>query len=467
MAQTKQPNILVFFTDDHGQWAAGCYGNSELHTPTMNYIAETGARMDQAYTPCPVCSPARASFWTGRIPSMHGVHDYIQEPGSGSSHPGIIGQPNLAQHLQSAGYQTGLTGKWHCQAPWEVQPGFDFWFSMTCGTNARFAEQTFNDNGTEVKQFGHQAPMITDAALRYIQQRDAEKPMFLFVGYTDTHSPHAMSPERLVSRYRHCSFRDVPEEQFISAHGSPKAPKPDDADQHREYLAQYYAAVTMIDEQMGRIIDELDSLGELDNTLIIYTSDHGHMNGHHGLYYKGNSTTPQNLLDESVRVPCLLRWPEYINAGQSTDMFVDHCDTYATVLDAAGVTLDDNLKQSINSPGRSYLPALCGKQSNWRDEQYCEYGNARMIRTKTHKLIRRYPGPNGTWPDEFYDLVNDPREQTNSFDQPANAQLIEQMTAKLDQYFGRYEDPNKSGRDIARQPICNPVEPWVRDPSYQ
>jgi len=98
----SKPNILVFFTDDHGQWASHCYGNREIHSPTMDYIAETGARMDRAFTPCPVCSPARASFFTGKMPSAHGVHDHIAENAAGSGHPGIGAQKTIARHLRGA-----------------------------------------------------------------------------------------------------------------------------------------------------------------------------------------------------------------------------------------------------------------------------------------------------------------------------------------------------------------------------
>ena len=119
MPTNEQPNILVFLTDDHGQWAANCYGTRELFTPAMDYLADSGAKLTMAFTPTPVCSPARASFFTGRLPSQHGIHDWVQEREQGMDHPGIVEQTNIGQLLQGAGYQTALVGKWHCGRSWE------------------------------------------------------------------------------------------------------------------------------------------------------------------------------------------------------------------------------------------------------------------------------------------------------------------------------------------------------------
>src|SRR5690606_31138664 len=114
MTRPHAPNILVFLTDDHGQWASGSYGLRDVHTPSMGYLAATGARMTRAFTPSPVCSPARSCFSTGESASQHGIHDWIHEPEEvGRHHPGPRGQTNLGEPLQEAGYQTALIGKWH------------------------------------------------------------------------------------------------------------------------------------------------------------------------------------------------------------------------------------------------------------------------------------------------------------------------------------------------------------------
>ena len=118
----------MFLTDDHGQWAQHAYGNSELKTPNMDRLADQGVRMNQAITPCPVCSPARASFFTGRMPSQHGVTDWLNDTQC-PDHPGLKGQTLISDLLKKAGYNTGLVGKWHCGAEREPKPGFDKYFS--------------------------------------------------------------------------------------------------------------------------------------------------------------------------------------------------------------------------------------------------------------------------------------------------------------------------------------------------
>jgi choline-sulfatase len=443
-----RPNILVFMSDDHGQWALPCYGNREIVAPTLNWLASTGARFDNAYTPCPVCSPARASFFTGTIPSAHGVHDYIHELGVGQNHPGIEGQTTLAMRLHEAGYQTGLCGKWHLNHFRRKPAGFDTWFTMAKGTNARFGRQDFYEDDLLVSHYGHQATAITDRSLQFLRERDRQRPFFLFVGYTNTHTPHTGEPDRLVALYDRARFDDVPREPFDECHGFARIPWSE-----KQSLAQYYAAVTMIDEQAGRIVDELQSQQDLDNTLIVYTSDHGHMNGHHGLHSKGNATIPQNFLDESIRVPLLVRWPGQIAAGTVQTQFVDHCDLHATLCDVAGAKTGDG-------PGQSLWPVWRHETVSWRDWQICEYGNARMIRTEAGKLIRRYPGPNGSFGDEYYDLRRDPRERCNVIGQTEVATLA----GKRDESFARYERADRSGRNIATQPVCNSSQPWVLTP---
>lgn len=183
MNSDERPNVLVFLIDDHGPWASSPYGNREIITPTMQWLADTGVTMNRAYTPCPVCSPARASFWTGRIPSAHGIHDWLHEPAGREpdmQHPGIVDQPHLASLLKQHGYRTGMMGKWHAGGKGQPVDGFDDWFSSLWGTNARFSKQVFCDNGQEVSWQGHQAPRITERAVQFLRQWQGEVPDELY-----------------------------------------------------------------------------------------------------------------------------------------------------------------------------------------------------------------------------------------------------------------------------------------------
>jgi len=428
----------------------------------MDYLAAKGVRLTRAFTPSPVCSPARASFFSGRLPSQHGIHDWIHEPSEiGRAHPGLAGQTNIAQLLQGAGYQTALVGKWHCGHSWNPQPGFDRWFSYGEFQFPHKGRIKFSDQGEIIDFEGYQTPAFTDRAIEFLRTRDGRRPFFLFVGYVDTHTPYRDHPERLVEHYRHCHFRDIPRESFSPCHGRDTFGWRFDSEAaEREALAQYYAAVTFIDEQMGRILDELDSSNILTNTLVVYTSDHGHMNGHHGLNTKGNATTPQNFLDESILVPCLLMWQDRLPAHRVIEAPVDHTDLFCTLLDIAGV----DVPQEINTPGQSYLRLLTGEgDQTWRDAYIGEYGNARCIRTERAKLIRRYPGPNGTYPDEFYDLTEDPRERENRIDDPRYHDLVAELSERLEAHFRQFEIPERSGKNIATQPrTSEDAEPWFR-----
>lgn len=455
MSTSEQPNLLVFMTDDHGPWATHACGTRVIRSPAMDHIAHSGARMTRAFTTCPVCSPARASFFTGKTPSQHGLHDYL---GLNSEHPGIAGQTNLGQRLQALGYQTGLIGKWHCSAP-QRQPGFDRWFTYAGNQRPHFGEMTFLDQDQPVTHHGHQSYAITEQSLRFLEQRDPGRPFFLFVSYVNTHAPYEDQPPRLVEHYREADLGEIPAEPYAACHGVPLRRWPKDPAVRREALAQYLAAVTFIDEQVGRLLDELHSRGLRERTLVVYTSDHGHNNGHHGIDCKGNMTTPQNFLDESILVPSMLSWPGVVRAGQTLDVPMDHCDLWATLLDAAG----SEVPAEVNSPGRSILPLLRGHSEAWRRHQVCEYGNARMIRTEQWKLILRYPGPNGRFGDELYDLAHDPRETVNVIDQ--HPEVVAALSAELAAHFARYEEPSCSGLRVGAMPPANPYEPWRRDPA--
>jgi choline-sulfatase len=461
-----RPNILVFLTDDQGQWAQHGYGNSELLTPHMDRLTARGARMTQAFTTTPVCSPARASFFTGRMPSQHGIHDWLGEDQDIRTHPGLTGQTLISELLQPAGYHTGLVGKWHCGHTRQLQPGFDTWFSYWNTQQPHVGPQHFTDQGQLVAQHGEQSPLLTDRALKFLQDHRAKdttrnKPFFLFVSYVDTHSPHSGAPPDLVRSYASATFSDIPVEKFAPCHG--RALTPAFGRDHRQ-LAQYYGAVSSVDREVGRILAELDTAGQMENTLIVYSGDHGLNAGHHGVWEKGNATVPQNFLEESIRVSCAVSWPAGgIVANAACDDLVNHCDLWATLLDAAGTHPDASTAARINSPGVSYLPRLRGqKTASGRSTIMGEYGNARMARTPRYKLIRRYPFNGVTFPDELYDLQADPRETANLYTDAAHQDVVHDLSGQLDRFFAQYTVPGHDGLDLEHQPLCTPESPWFR-----
>jgi len=456
----KGPNILVFLTDDHAQWLQQAYGNSEVQTPNLNRIAQNGVLMNSAFTTTPVCSPARASFFTGLMPSQHGIHDWIEEKTQAYAYPWLQGQTLISELLQKQGYHTGLVGKWHCGGERIPHPGFDFWFSYWESQYPHNGEQHFSDNGRQRVENGFQSPMLTEQALRFLRDHydgaaKKDQPFFLFVGYTDTHSPHSEMPADLAARYSSAGFRDIPAEPFSAAHGRPLIPVSKNPDDERRKREQYYAAASSVDREVGRVLDELAARGELDNTLVVYTGDHGLNAGQHGMWEKGNATVPQNFLEESIRIPCALSWPAGgIARHLESDLLVNHCDLFATLLEAAGAP-----SPGYKGPGQSYLSNLRGRgEANWKEQIICEYGNARMIRARGYKLILRYPYQGVTFPNELYDLKADPRETVNLY---SKSPLTEQMADSLNEFFARYSDPRHSGLHLENQPLATKASPWL------
>ena len=461
MKKSHLPNILVIMTDDHGQWASHCYGNSELVTPNMDFLAESGILMQNAFTTCPVCSPARASFFTGRLPSQHGIHDFISEVPELDS-GWMKDEITLPQLLKRQNYQTALIGKWHCTASsLKPQPGFDswvcygdeapdFWNTYVHRGNVNYSIQSKN-----VWESGYQTRIFARHAIDFLQNRESDRPFFLFFGPVNTHRPFNLHPDRIVEKYRQSHFWDIPKDGKSYLH--PVATIPEN---HEEFLAQYYSAVTMVDDQIGTLLDYLEGQGILDNTLVVYTSDHGHMNGHHGLYYKGGATMPQNFYEEVIRVPYLLRWPDGLPGAFHPSIPFDHCDMFQTILDAAEVKLDSDEISAINSPGESLVKYFQTPERAWRSYQFCEYGNAIMISNLVHKLVRRFPPHQGVYPDEYINLSIDPRESANRIDDSASQSEIARLDTLLEDHFIRYEIPEKSARNMQSQPPCNGSEPW-------
>lgn len=448
-------NIVVFLTDDHARWAAGCYGNSELRTPTLDHLASTGVLYENAYTTSPVCSPARASFFTGRIPSQHGVHDYLS-----SADPEVLAVPWLAEEkllpevLQDNGYVTALSGKWHLGREEEVPRGFDYWYCRSAPVSEPSAYRSPWPLTPSVERaYNRQA--ITDHGIEFLRRHDPDQPFFLVIGHLATHSPWTGVPDRLVDQYRNATFRDIPDditypfgrqrsESLYSSRSDP-----------REALAQYYGAVTDIDEQVGRVLDELEALGLRESTAVVYTSDHGLNTGHHGVWGKGNATLPYNVLDESIRIPLIVNHPGHMLGRQRRVENVNHTDTFQTILEIAGCETPASIDTPY--PGHSYADTLNGDALAMTTEDvFVEYGDLRMVRTSRHKLVRRYPDG----PDELFDLQEDPRETTNVIERPENVSVTRRLSAAIDEYFARYEKPETAGTGVLEQPRHNIDEAW-------
>jgi len=444
---SKRPNIVFVLADDMGAWAMGCAGNPEIHTPHLDALAARGMRFDNFFCASPVCSPARASLLTGRMPSAHGVHDWLRRgnlaeadiPGGDVAIEYLRGQRSYSEMLAEAGYRCGISGKWHLGDSLRPQKGFSYWNVFPYGGGDYHNPQMIRD-GQLVREQGYLSDVITDGALRFLDQAASDPaPFFLSVHYTAPHSPweHNQHPPELRELYRGCRFASCPDGP-VHPWQINSAPRGTGA-RRIELLTGYYAAISGLDRGLGRIVERLGALGQLENTLLIFSSDNGMNMGHHGIWGKGNGTFPLNMYDSSVMVPFLMSWPGVLPAGQVDSHLLSHYDLFPTLADLLGLAEP----ALAGLPGRSFAPVLRGENQTEHDAVVVldEYGPVRMIRTQTHKYIRRFP----YGPDEFYDLRADPGERENRVSDPALSETIAGLRAAMERFFLTYADPELDG----------------------
>ena len=449
----SRPNILLFLTDDHGAWANGCYGNDEVHTPTLDVLAASGTRFSHAYTPTPVCSPARACLLTGKAASQVGIHDWLQEaiPEVGER-DWLDGTKTLFDYLSAAGYHTGLSGKWHLGQSHLAPSGADYHFGLPGWQGAHNTPYTYARNGELVELAGNKSSHITDHAIEFLDTVPADKPFFLNIGYIATHSPYQQSAHDPLQteRYQDCAFDEIPPYQphpWVKNEGGSNTLSAIDV---RDRNIGYYAAVGEIDDNIARVIAALKARDQWDDTIIIYTSDHGCAIGHKGFFGKGNSTRPLNMYEVSLRVPLLVFGPG-IDA-RALDHYVDHYDTFHTICQLAGIELPLDAYA-----GTSYADLLRGEEIAWDNTRFGEYGDLRMIRDERWKLILRYPDG----PHELFDLRDDPTESINRYAQRPG--IVAQYRERLDAFYADHEVAELSGLQVKKQPLHNDGNEAWRD----
>lgn len=432
-----RPNIVFILSDDQGPWALGCAGNQEIRTPHLDRLAAEGMRFSSFFCTSPVCSPARASLLTGRIPSQHGIHDWIRG-GNVGERPieYLAGQTAYTELLADSGYTCGLSGKWHLGDSLKPQKGFTHWYVHQQGGSAYYDAPMIRD-GELIDEPDYLTDVITDDALQFLDSRQVDQPFYLGVHYTAPHSPWIDShPQEFVEMYDDCPFDSCPQEP---KHPWSIATAPW-SDNQRENLKGYFAAVTAMDHNIGRILDKLEEMGVRERTLICFMSDNGFNCGHHGIWGKGNGTFPFNMFDTSVKVPAIFSHPGRIPLGHVCDELISGYDFMPTLLEYVGGL---EHPEASNLPGRSFLPLLLGEEGAGREDVviYDEYGPVRMIRTREWKYVHRYP----YGPQELYHLTADPDERNNLIDAPEAEEQRRSMKERLDSWFVSYADPYRDG----------------------
>ncbi|WP_282941395.1 sulfatase-like hydrolase/transferase [Paenibacillus sp. RC67] len=438
-------NVLFILSDDQGAWAMGCAGNKEIRTPNLDRLAATGIRFDNFFCTSPVCSPARATLLTGRIPSQHGVHDWIKEGSMGERALAYLeGQTAYTNILAAEGYYCGISGKWHLGDSITPQHGFSHWFVHQSGGSPYYDAPMIRD-GKPGKEPGYVTDVITEDALQFLDRQAGEQPFYLSVHYTAPHSPWINNhPEEIVALYDDCKFESCPQEPE-HPWTIPDAPWGSD---WQANLKGYFAAVTAMDIQIGRLLDKLEEKGLRENTLVVFMGDNGFNCGHHGFWGKGNGTFPQNMYDTSVKVPAIFSQPGTVPEGRVCSSLLSGYDFMPTLLDYLGVGNSAEASDNIKLPGRSFAPLLMGKPTEEREHIFVfdEYGPVRMIRSRDWKYIHRYP----YGPHELYDLINDPDERDNLMLAGEDHEYAVQLKAELDEWFVRYVNPKLDG---VREPV--------------
>ncbi len=444
---------MVVIADDHANHAIGCYGSTLNTTPHIDRLATEGARFDRAACTNSLCAPSRATLLTGTYSHINGVRTLDEEFDAT--------QPTFPAQLHDAGYQTAVIGKWHLGHGGTHDPrGFDHW-SVLRRQGTYENPEFLGPHGSQVHE-GYVTELITDQASVWLADRDRDRPFFLLVAHKAPHRPwisdaaHAHlyrdaeigEPDNLLDDYAHRSRaardarmrvgRDLTEDDL-------KEPVPAGLDgdartrwSYQRYLGEYLRVVASLDDNVGRLLAELENVGVLDETVFVYTSDQGFFLGDHGWYDK------RFMYEESLRIPLLVRYPPLVAAGSTVDAFALNVDLAQTFLELAGVDAHPRMQ------GRSLVPLLRGEvPADWRTSFYYRYWEHLSrhnvpahwgVRTDRYKLVQYHgrglgvPGASRTDTDpewELFDLVTDPHEMHSRYDDPSLADIRTYLIAML------------------------------------
>ncbi|MDR0796664.1 MAG: sulfatase [Tannerella sp.] len=478
----KKPNILYIMSDDHAYQAVGVYGFGLNRTPNIDRIAREGMRFNNCFVTNSISGPSRAVMLTGKFSHKNGFYDN----GGRTIFDGS--QQTLPKLLQEAGYHTGIVGKWHLKS---TPTGFDY-YSIHYDQGQYYNPDFMEEGEERVRYEGYATDLTADNAIQFIQNSDTDKPFCLLMHFKAPHREWYPAPNKL-SMYEDVTFplpatfydnyegriaaqqqkmridndmllgRDlktvgewdtIPPGEFRrmtpeqrSAWDAVYNPIISDFAQKRptgnaliewkyqRYLRDYLKCISSVDDNVGRVLNYLEQIGELDNTIIIYTSDQGFYLGEHGWFDK------RFMYEESLKTPFVIRYPKAIkSAGSVTNAMIQNLDFAPTLLDLAGVSVPNDIQ------GESFKEVLTGKKQTAKEALYYHYYEYPMphavkkhygVRTDRYKLIHFYNDID-EW--ELFDLQNDPNEMKNLIHDPSQAENIKSLKVKLAELQVKYED---------------------------
>lgn len=435
-APVQRPNIVIVLADDLPAWMLGCYGNKEIRTPNIDSFARTGIRFLNAFVCTPICSPSRATFFTGRVPRQHGIHDFltakpVENPPQGQEAPpeSFAREVMFSDVLAAAGYNCGYVGKWHMGG--DAQPGHGYSYSYTMAGGSRsYRDPEMWLNGKPVKEQGYLTELMTRRACEFLDAQQPGKPFLLTIGYLNPHLPLDGHPQKYYDMYADTKFDTIGWE-----------PPARNALREKDLLKDIVgnirktaAATTALDDQIPVLVKKLQERGFSDNTLFVFTGDNGFLLGRRGLWSKGHAADPIVMFDEVMRVPMILAWPGKIPVDAVAPEMISFYDVMPTICEAAGVTPPANRGLC----GRSFLPLAkhdpLPKKAPWRNLVFGHFRYAEMVRDPRFKLVLRHDGEG---PNELYDLSTDRGERVNLYDNPQYLTVRDRLTKELAEWRKR------------------------------
>jgi N-acetylglucosamine-6-sulfatase len=434
-AQTSDApeNVIFIISDDHRHDFMGFHdrGPDFLKTPAFDRMAREGAHLKNAFVTTSLCSPSRASILTGKYAHNHGVVS--------NSTPIPDSVRFFPEFVQDAGYNTAFIGKWH-MGHQDASPrrGFDRWVSFP--GQGVYDDPTFNVDGEKVEREGYMTDLLTDYAIDWLgQQKDAGDPFILYLSHKAVHAEFEPAdrhegtyadldpPRPPTMANTEANYRGKPEwvkEQRYSWHGVSYMYH---GDMTYDTLYRNYAETLLaLDESIGRVLDHLERTGLAENTLVIYMGDNGFLLGEHGLIDKRNAYEP------SIRVPILAWSPGFIEPGTTISSLIRNIDVAPTIFEATGASSD-----RMQFDGTSFLDRLKGEPTDRnRSFLYEYYWEHAFPHTPTTFALRgdtyKYIYYHGIWDqNELYNLENDPREEHNLIDVPAQQARVDSMRNRL------------------------------------
>lgn len=472
-SQTRRPNILLLFTDDHAYQAISAYDGRLNQTPNIDRIAREGMRFDNCVVTNSICAPSRATILTGKYSHLNGVLDNVIEFNGA--------QQTFPKLMQKAGYQTALFGKWHLKSD---PTGFDAW-EVLPGQGNYYNPDFLTPTGKKRRE-GYCTDVVNGLAMDWIKNRDKNKPFMMMCQHKAPHrnwmpAPEHLSdfedtkfpePSNLFDNYEHRASPAHKQEMEVDRHMTMTAdlklhPIPGESAQngflaeyrrmteaqrrmwdaaykkrteeylqtkpvgkdlvrwkYQAYMKDYMRTVASVDENVGRMLRFLDAEGLAENTIVVYSSDQGFYLGEHGWFDK------RWIYEESIRTPLLIRWPGVTKPGSKQDLITSNVDYAETFLDAAGAAVPGDMQ------GRSLVPLLKGERpANWRKSFYYHYYEEGVHNVSPHEGVRTdrytlaYYYKSNEW--ELFDRQADPKQMRSVYTDAKYAPVVKELKAEL------------------------------------